>query len=141
MQTKVFSFEVDRGVGVEQARNDLQSFLEAGKARRYIAEVVAEHGVFPLHPAGANAQDHATVAEVIEGGCPPRQHHRIADRKRRDHRAEADPLRVVRQVGECDNKFQRLIVGRIDHDEVVGQIQTGETPVFDYLHQALPVGP
>ena len=39
------------------------------------------------------------MTQVIEGSRLPRQHQWIADRERRDHRAEANPLRVVRQIG------------------------------------------
>src|SRR5712692_347150 len=105
-QLKEAALVSDGFVAVEQTSYYLKPFLEAGHARGYIAEVEAKEVMFALLPTGSKAQDHSSIAQVIERGCLSSKQHRIAERKGRDQRPKVDALRVVGQVGKRNDYLQ-----------------------------------
>ena len=112
----VLAVEVERPVGAQQALDDLDRLLEARHPHR--GEVVGEAGlvVVGAHPAGAETQLEAPLAQHVEGGGLLGQHEGVAVVVAEDQRAHAQ--RGGRGRHRSQRRDRRQLVA-----EVVGHEQ------------------
>ena len=85
----------------------LAGLLEAGEQLARAREVDAVLLVLVDLPAGADAEQHATVADVVDGRRPVRDHGRMAVGVAEHERAEADALGRGGEGGQRTGALER----------------------------------
>ena len=109
--------ERERAVG-PGAADDLELLLEQLEARAERRELEAVGLVLALVPAGAEAEVDTAARDVVDGGDELREHRRMAERRRRDEHAEAQPGRDRREAGERRPGLERAAI-LVPHDREV----------------------
>ena len=100
--------------------DDLDLLGEEREPLLGVEEREAVREMLPLVPAGAHADVQATTGDVVDRGGHSREHARMAEGRRRDERAEPDPLGDGRQPGEGRPGIERVGVPADDRRVVIG---------------------
>src|SRR3546814_4298381 len=95
----------------QQAGDHLQALFEAGEPGGHIAEVVPEHRVLALHPARAQAEHHASPAEL----------------RSEEHTSELQSLMRISYAVFCLKKK------KIIHDITFRQLSLEKNHYYTYL--------
>ena len=121
--------------------DDLDLLGEQPKSLPRIEERKPVLDVLTLVPAGAHAHVDASSGDVVDGDRHPGEHARMPERRRRDERAESNPLRDRSQPGERRPRVERACLRANDRRVVIGAKESLETVVFDEPSETHPVLP
>ncbi len=119
----VLAVEVEGPVRAQEALDDLDGFLEAGHPYRGVVVGQTRFVVVRTHPACAEAELEATVAQHVERGRFLGQHERMPVVVAEDERAHAQARRRAGDSGEGRNGRQLVA-------EVIGHQQRAVAEVF-----------
>ena len=101
------------------------------QARRDRAERVAVLEVVALEPARADAEDHATARDVVDGARHVGEQVRIAVRVAADERAELHALRHLRERGEQRPALEVRAVGvAVQRVEVIPDVDAVDAEIL-----------
>ena len=134
---------VESGAGVGEERfHDLQRFVEHLHAVAGRREGDAIRTMLPFVPPGANTEDGATLADMVDRHDLLRQHRRMAMGVAIDQHADLRPAGFLRERGEQGGRFQAGTVGiGIERHEVVEQPDRIEPQRFGQLPLGNKLGP
>ena len=124
-----------------RADDDLDLLREELEALLALGEREAVRLVLALVPARAHPDLDAAARDVVDRDGHPREHARVAEGRRRDHRAEADPLRERREPGERRPRVVGVGVRPDDRRVVVGAEEALEPVLLREAREAHPVVP
>jgi hypothetical protein len=143
IQPMVHSLERDRIFApVPEAVDDLDLLREDAHPLPVRREGEAEGLVLPLEPAGAHPQLHPAARDVIDRRDELREDRWMAERDRRDHRAEPDPLRHGGEPRERRPRVERPSFARpIERQVVIGTEQPLEAPCLTDASEVHPLLP
>ena len=94
-----------------------------------------------LDPAGADAENHPSATEVVEGHGLPRQHDWIAKRQWRNERTEPYPLSVVGSVRQSQRHLERWRAEGAGYAEVIANVETRKSESLHFSNEPLPARP
>ncbi len=109
--------------------------LLPGEEREAVREMLA------LVPPGTHPDLHAAAGDVVDGDRHPREDARMPERRGRDHRPEADPLRDRGEPGERRPGVVGGGVGTDDRRVVVGAEEALEPVLLGEAGETHPVVP
>ncbi len=124
-----------------RADDDLDLLREQREALLRVEERKAVRVVLALVPPRAHPDLDAAAGDVIDGDGHPGEDARVAERRGRDHRAEADPLRDRREPGERRPRVVRVRVRPDDRRVVVGAEEALEPVLLGEASETHPVVP
>ncbi len=109
----------------------LERVLEVMEPRRDGAERVAVLEVVALEPARADAEDHATARDVVDGARHVGEEIRVAIRVAADERAELHALGHLRERGEQRPALEVRTVGiAVQRVEVVPDVDAVDAEIL-----------
>ena len=124
-----------------RANDDLDLLGEELEALLRVEEREAVRDVLALVPARPHADLDAAARDVVDGDGHPREHARMPERRRRDERAEPDPLGDRCEPGERRPRVEGVGVGPDDRRVVIGAEEPLEPVVLGERREAHPVVP
>ena len=133
--------EGERAVGPGSA-DDLELLLEQLEARAERRELEAVGLVLAFVPAGAEAEVDTAARDVVDGCDDLREHRRMAERRRRDEHAEAQPGRDRGEAGERRPGLERAaLLVPIDREVVIRAEERAHAVLLAGPRQRDPLGP
>ena len=140
-QRVVAFFEIDRSAG-PQGLDDGNAFLETVEAFLERGKTDPKGLVLGDIPSGADPEHQPAAGEEVDRGGHPGEQGRVPKRHRAHQRAEADPVRALRQRRQRRPAFERRPLPiPAQAEEMIRAPQRVEGELFDAISDSKPVLP